>query len=152
MDKNLGWLMADNSRLLRRAFEERVRTTGITAPQARLLLALERSPGENQAFHAERLEVEPITLCRMVDRMEESGLVERRHDPADRRARLLHLTTRAEGEIARIRAALDGLLDQMVAGLDETEQAELMRLMQRVTENLSPATKAASNTEVTAHG
>ena len=70
MDKNLGWLMVDNARLLRRAFDERVRTTGMTGPQARLLLALERTPGENQAFHAERLEVEPITLCRMVDRME----------------------------------------------------------------------------------
>ena len=97
MDKNLGWLMVDNARLLRRAFDERVRAIGITGPQARLLLALERSPGENQAFHAERLEVEPITLCRMVDRMEESGLVERRNDPSDRRARLLYLTPRAAG-------------------------------------------------------
>lgn len=144
MDKNLGWLMADNARLLRRAFEERVRVTGITAPQARLLLALERSPGENQAFYAERLEVEPITLCRMVDRMAEAGLLERRFDPADRRARLLHLTERAEGEIARIRAALDGLLDQMVAGLNEHEQSELLRLLQVVTLNLTPAPKVGS--------
>jgi DNA-binding MarR family transcriptional regulator len=141
MDKNLGWLMADNARLLRRAFEERVRVTGITAPQARLLLALERSPGENQAFYAERLEVEPITLCRMVDRMAEAGLLERRFDPADRRVRLLYLTARAEGEIARIRAALDGLLDQMVAGLDEREQSELLRMLQLVTHNLAPAPK-----------
>lgn len=144
MDKNLGWLMADNARLLRRAFEERVRVTGITGPQARLLLAMERAPGENQASYAERLEVEPITLCRMVDRMEEAGLVERRHDPADRRARLLHLTARAEGEIARIRAALDGLLDQLVAGMSEHEQDELSRLLQRVTANLTSAPKLES--------
>ena len=144
MDKNLGWLMADNARLLRRAFEERVRVTGITGPQARLLLAMERAPGENQASYAERLEVEPITLCRMVDRMEEAGLVERRHDPADRRARLLHLTARAEGEIARIRAALDGLLDQLVAGMSEHEQDELSRLLQRVTTNLTSAPKLES--------
>ena len=58
MDKNLGWLMVDNARMLRRAFDDRVRTTGMTGPQARLLLALDRSPGEDQAFHAERLEVE----------------------------------------------------------------------------------------------
>lgn len=148
MDKNLGWLMADNSRLLRRAFEERVRTTGITAPQARLLLALERAPGENQAFYADLLEVEPISLCRMVDRMEDGGLVQRRPNPTDRRARLLHLTERATGEIARIRAALDGLLDQMVAGLDEGEQEDLIRMLNIVTENLTPPSK----TEKVAHG
>ncbi|WP_284125749.1 MarR family winged helix-turn-helix transcriptional regulator [Parerythrobacter aestuarii] len=142
MDKNLGWLMADNSRLLRRAFEERVRTTGITAPQARLLLALERAPGENQAFYADLLEVEPISLCRMVDRMEDSGLVERRPNPTDRRARLLHLTKRALGEIARIRAALDGLLDRMVEGLSPREQDELVRMLQVVTANLTPAGEA----------
>ncbi len=152
MDKHLGWLMADNARLLRRAFEERVRVTGITAPQARLLLALERAPGENQAFYADRLEVEPITLCRMVDRMEESGLVERRLDPADRRARLLVLTRRAEGEIARIRAALDGLLDQMVDGLNEREQDELVRMLQVVTVNLAPPAKAGAKTGRAANG
>jgi|TARA_R100000049_G_C1953568_1_gene103939 DNA-binding MarR family transcriptional regulator len=137
MDKNLGWLMVDNARLLRRAFDERVRAIGITGPQARLLLALERSPGENQAFHAELLEVEPITLCRMVDRMEESGLVERRNDPRDRRARLLYLTPRAAGEAERIRAALAGMLDQMLDGLDENEQAAFSRMLHRVSGNLS---------------
>jgi DNA-binding MarR family transcriptional regulator len=137
MDKNLGWLMVDNARLLRRAFDERVRAIGITGPQARLLLALDRSPGENQAFHAELLEVEPITLCRMVDRMEESGLVERRNDPRDRRARLLFLTPRAAGEAARIRDALSGLLNQMVDGLDEGEQAAFSRILHRVSANLS---------------
>tara|TARA_B100000749_G_C18340443_1_gene428768 strand:- start:352 stop:810 length:459 start_codon:yes stop_codon:yes gene_type:complete len=137
MDKNLGWLLADNARLLRRAFDERVRTTGMTGPQARLLLALERSPGENQAFHAERLEVEPITLCRMVDRMEDAGLVERRNDPSDRRARLLYLTPKAESEAVRIRAALDGMLDQMVDGLDKDEQAAFSRMLHRVSANLS---------------
>ena len=142
MDKNLGWLMVDNARLLRRAFDERVRTTGMTGPQARLLLALERTPGENQAFHAERLEVEPITLCRMVDRMEEAGLVERRNDPSDRRARLLYLTPKAENEAARIRDALAGMLDQMVSGLNDNEQAEFSRILHHVTDNLSADPKS----------
>ena len=142
MDKNLGWLMVDNARLLRRAFDERVRTTGMTGPQARLLLALERTPGENQAFHAERLEGEPITLCRMVDRMEEAGLVERRNDPSDRRARLLYLTPKAENEAARIRDALAGMLDQMVSGLNDNEQAEFSRILHHVTDNLSADPKS----------
>ena len=148
MDKNLGWLMSDTTRLLRRAFEERVRTTGITAPQARLLLTLERAPGENQAFYAERLEVEPISLCRMVDRMEDAGLVERKPNPADRRAHQLHLTPRAVAEIARIRSALDGMLDRMVEGLDEREQSEFTRMLSIVSENLASAPKPES----VAHG
>tara|TARA_B100001179_G_scaffold125738_1_gene90049 strand:+ start:1513 stop:1959 length:447 start_codon:yes stop_codon:yes gene_type:complete len=147
MNKNLGWLIVDNARLLRRAFDERVRTLGITGPQARLLLALDRSPGQKQTFHAELLEVEPITLGRMVDRMEDSGLVERRADPSDRRARLLYLTPRARGEIERIRAALDVMLEQMNDGLDESEEAELSRMLQHISENLaaSPSSKGSSN-------
>lgn len=65
--------MGDSSRLLRRAFDARMRQLGVTGPQARLLLELSKAEGENQGHYAERLEVEPITLCRMVDRMEESG-------------------------------------------------------------------------------
>ena len=123
MDNNPGYLLADNSRLLRRAFDERVRELGVTSPQARLLLNLERHPGRNQTYYAEQLEIEPITLCRMVDRMEEAGLVERHADPDDRRARLLHLTGRSRGEIARIRAALHGLIGTMMTGFTQSEQA-----------------------------
>lgn len=147
MDTNAGYLLADNSRLLRRAFDERVRETGVTAPQARLLLNLERYPGRNQTFYADRLEIEPITLCRMVDRMEEAGLVERRADPADRRARLLHLTARSRGKIARIRAALDGLIDTMLAGFDAQEQAVFMAMLERISTNLS-----ASSQELAVNG
>ena len=61
MSIETGYRLADNSRQLRRLFDERVGSLGITGPQARLLLSLERSPNENQAFYAERLEIEPIT-------------------------------------------------------------------------------------------
>jgi len=147
MDKNAGYLVADAGRLLRRAFDERVRELGVTASQARLLLNLERYPGRNQAFYADRLEIEPITLCRMVDRMEEADLVERQPDPGDRRARLLHLTRRSRGEITRIRAALDGLIDAMMAGIDDEDEARLVTLLERVSTNLSGPTK-----ETVAHG
>ena len=103
MDKNVGYLLSDAGRLMRRAFDDRVRELGITSPQARLLLNLERGPGQNQVFYADLLEIEPITLCRMVDRMEEAGLVERRPDPDDRRARLLHLTDRSSAERITVR-------------------------------------------------
>ncbi len=144
MEKHAGYLLADNARLLRRAFDQRVREAGVTSPQARLLLTLERYPGEKQTFYAERLEVEPITLCRMVDRMEEAELVERHPDPADRRARLLHLTDRSRSEIARIRQSMDGLIDTMLEGFAAEERAAFTAMMARISANLSrPAKEAA---------
>ena len=142
LDKDMPYLLVDSSRLLRRAFDERVRETGATSQQARLLLQLERNPDRNQAFYAERLDIEPITLCRMVDRMEESGLIERRADPADRRARQLHLTDRSTGEIERIKAALAGLIDSMLDALDEAEQAPLGAMLARISANLSAPPRA----------
>lgn len=140
------YLLKDCSRLLHRSFDERVRKTGVTSQQARLLLTLDRQPDRNQAFYAEMLEIEPITLCRMVDRMEEAGLVERRPDPADRRARLLHLTKRSRGEVERIRAALAGLIETMLDGLSDAEQAQLASMLTRISENLSaPVKELAAN-------
>ena len=86
MKLNLAYQLADKSRLVRKRFDESVRNHELTGPQARLLLMLQRQPGGRQAFYAERLEVEPITLCRMVDRLEDAGWLSRVPDPEDRRA------------------------------------------------------------------
>jgi DNA-binding MarR family transcriptional regulator len=133
----IGYLLADNSRLARRAFDERVRAEGVTGPQARLLLMLDRVPGENQGHYADLLDVEPITLCRMVDRLEDAGLVERRPDPADRRARRLHLTARSREKLARLRERLDALVNELLAGLSGAERDEFVRLLSVVRTNLA---------------
>ena len=80
MTESLGFLLSDVSRLLRRRFDERARTSGASVAQWRVLKILARSPGLNQGQLAEALEVEPITACRMIDRLEEAGFVERRRD------------------------------------------------------------------------
>lgn len=131
--------MADNSRLLRRLFDDRVRSLGLTAVQARLLLSLDRHPDCNQAFYAERLEVEPITLTRIVDRMEAAGWIERRADPADRRARILHLTDKARDTAARVDAIVHRLVDDMLLGLSAREQIQLGELLDRIGGNLAAA-------------
>src|SRR3546814_5681847 len=74
---------------------ERTRVIGITGAQWRLLFTVSRNEGQNQGATAELLEVEPITLCRMIDRMEDAGMVERRPDPNDRRAWRLYLTDKS---------------------------------------------------------
>lgn len=134
---HIGYLLADNSRLARRAFDERVRADGVTGPQARLLLMLQRTPGENQGYYADQLDVEPITLCRMVDRLEEAGLVERRPDPNDRRARRLHLTDKSRQKLARLRERLEGLVDEILVGLSPAEREEFRRLLTVVRSNLA---------------
>ncbi len=134
---HIGYLLADNSRLARRAFDERVRADGVTGPQARLLLMLQRTPGENQGYYADQLDVEPITLCRMVDRLEEAGLVERRPDPNDRRARRLHLTDKSRQKLARLRERLEGLVDEILVGLSPAEREEFRRLLTLVRSNLA---------------
>lgn len=136
MDTTTGYLLADSARLLRRAFDERVRELGVTSTQARLLLNLDHFPDENQAFYAERLDVEPMTLCRMIDRMEESGLVERKPDPNDRRARLVALTPKSHGELARMRATLIALNTQMLDGFTPDEADSLRDMIGRLASNL----------------
>ena len=134
---HIGFLLADNSRLARWAFDQQVREIGVTGPQARLLLTLNRRPGENQGFYAEQLEVEPITLCRMVDRLEEASMVERRPDPADRRAWQLHLTDKSRKVVEKLQQRVDSLVEDMLAGLTSAERSEFARLLKVVGSNLS---------------
>ena len=117
MSMDTGYRLADNSRQLRRLFDERVRGLAITGPQARLLLSLERNPGENQAFYAERLEIEPITLTRIVDRLEEAGWVERRRDPGDRRVWRIHLTDAAQPILLQLKTIADALFVDAAEGI-----------------------------------
>lgn len=131
------YLLSDTARHLRRAFDARVRRLGMTSAQARLLLTLSRQEGENQAYYAELLEVEPISLARMVDRMEESGLLERRRDPADRRAWRLFLTERSFQLIDNVKAGLAGLEDEMLDGLDDAQRALLCAALEAIRTNLS---------------
>lgn len=136
MDVPTTYLISDSSRLLRRSFDNRVRALGVTGPQARLLLVLSVTEGENQGYYAERLDVEPITLCRMVDRMEEAGLLERRRAPADRRAWLVHLTPRSRPMIDGLRGCVEQLDRDMQDGLAPAERAALASALERVRMNL----------------
>lgn len=148
MEPNIGYLLNDSSRLLRRAFDERVRELGLTAVQARLLLSLQKFPDNNQAFYAERLEVEPITLTRIVDRMAEAGWIERMPDPADRRARRLHLTDKSRGIVSKLRTRVEVLVEDLTFGLSRDERSELTRLLGIVSQNLAVergAAKEAAN-------
>jgi len=94
LQPNIGATLHDVARMFRRRFERRARQTGlpVTRQQARALLYIARNEGLSQAAVATMLDIEPIALVRMLDRLHEEGLVERRPHPTDRRVRTLWLT------------------------------------------------------------
>ncbi|MCL6682304.1 MarR family winged helix-turn-helix transcriptional regulator [Sphingomonas alba] len=124
--ETLPFEIAETAHALRRAFDRRAATLGVTRAQWKVLFRVDRQPGLRQVELADILDVEPITLCRIVDRLEEAGLVERQRDPADRRAWRLEVTGQAAPLIAKLRALADDLMAEAFAGLSEPE-LELMR-------------------------
>jgi DNA-binding MarR family transcriptional regulator len=141
MKDGTAFLVSDVSRLLRRRFDERARAIGVTRAQWRALTSLSRHEGINQGGLAELLEVEPITLCRMVDRLEEAGHVERRRDPADRRAWNIYLTDQSRPLLAQLRAIADDVFALAFDGFDDDERAALAAALERMRENLTHADK-----------
>jgi DNA-binding MarR family transcriptional regulator len=137
----IGILLSDVSRLLRRRFDERARATGATSAQWKVLLSLSRNEGINQGGLADLLEVEPITLCRMIDRLSDAGLVERRRHPSDRRAWRIFLTDRSRPLIEDLRGVAADLTGQALAGLAPPDIAALTVLLNRIRDNLSPLPK-----------
>jgi DNA-binding MarR family transcriptional regulator len=137
MDENIAALMSDVSRLMRRSFDARAREIGVTRPQWQVLSVLRRHEGINQGGLADILEVEPITVCRMVDRLQDADLVERRPDPADRRSWRLHLTAKANGLLQTLRPLADEMIEQALDGVSEGDRRILRIALDRIRLNLS---------------
>lgn len=128
----LGFLIHDVSRGIRYGFDARARKLGVTRPQWRALLALARREGITQSELAELLDVERITLCRMIDRMADAGLVERRADPADRRVWRLHLTEKAHPLVQKLCEIGEDVERELLACLTSAEQLILRETLVRV--------------------
>src|SRR4051812_12759636 len=108
--ETLPFEIADTGHALRKAFDRRAVGLGVTRAQWKVLFRLTRQPGLRQIELADMLEIEPITLSRIVDRLEEAQLVERRPDPADRRAWRLHVTASAQPLIAKLKSIADDMI------------------------------------------
>jgi DNA-binding MarR family transcriptional regulator len=135
--ENIGFLVSDVSRLMRRSFDERARQIGVTRAQWRVLTTLRRHEGSNQGTLADLLEVEPITLCRMIDRLEEAGHVERRRDPADRRAWRIYLTDTSRPLLGKLQVIAGGLFEDALNGLDEDQRARFSATLETIRANLN---------------
>ena len=142
--ESLGFLMQDVTRLLRKRFEGQAAALGLTSAQWRLLVNLMRHGPLPQARLAELLEIEPISLSRLVDRMAEAGWVERRPDPNDRRVRIVEVTPKTTETLSVAKTIADDLYAQAFAGMPEGAHVQLLDLLRQVIANLSalPASEA----------
>jgi DNA-binding MarR family transcriptional regulator len=137
MEPTFGYLVSDVARLLRKKFDRKARHIGVSLAQCRALVYLARHEGINQAGLADLLEIHPITLVRLIDRMEAAGWIERRADPADRRAHRLYLSEKAHPLLDRIHVLAAHTRGQALAGLADSERDNLVQLLARVHGNLS---------------
>ena len=140
--KELAWELAETSRTLRRHFNRRASLLGVTTAQWRALAWLGHEPGLKQVELAERLDVEPITACRIVDRLEEAGLVERQRDPDDRRAWRLALTEKANPIFTRLGELAEEMATDVFGDMSYEELQGMRGRLARIRENVSRAEDA----------
>lgn len=138
-EPTLGSLVSDVTRLMRRNFNRRAQGLGLTQAQWRALAYLSRNEGINQACLAEFLDVQPISIARLIDRMQAAGWVERRPHPDDRRAVRLYLTEKAQPLLARIWSLAAKTREDAIAGLSEDRYRRLMQGLELVKRNLLEA-------------
>jgi len=135
--EQLAWDIGETSHALRRAFDRKAAALGITRAQWRVLAHLDHQPGQRQVDLADRMDIEPITLCRIVDKLEEGGLVERRRDPGDRRAWQLYLCESAKPLIARLHSLAEEFSAEVFGNLPREEIADAQRLLAAIRSNLT---------------
>jgi len=133
--ETLPFEIGETAHTLRKAFDRLAVGLGVTRAQWKVLFRLTRTPGLRQVELADMLDLEPITLCRIVDRLEEAGLVERTRDPSDRRAWRLHVTAKARPLIEKLKAVGAELVDEAFAGIDPRELEIARSVLARVREN-----------------
>jgi MarR family transcriptional regulator for hemolysin len=139
--------IGETAHALRKAFGRRVASLGVTGAQWKVLFKLTLKPELRQSELADMLDLEPITLSRIIDRLEEAGLVERAADPSDRRAWRLHITAKAKPVVAKLRAIADEMSAEAFGGIDAKDIETTRRVLAQARERACgyPTTNRASN-------
>jgi MarR family transcriptional regulator, transcriptional regulator for hemolysin len=135
----LGLMLHDASRALRKRFEQRTESLGLSSAQWRLLLLVCREPGAPQGRFADRLDIEPISVSRLIDRMVTGGWLIRQDDPADRRVKLVLPTPKSLAAHQDIKAIADDVYGEALAGLSADQAQVLMQGLETIIANLGPA-------------
>jgi MarR family transcriptional regulator for hemolysin len=138
--------------LLKTYADQRARQYGMTRAQWAVLFRLDRSEGLKQSELAELLDLQPITLTRLLDRLSDNGLIERRADPNDRRANRLFLTPAARPLLERLTVLGEDMMGTVLAGLDAKTSERMLRDLGLVKENLRAAINRSPTQQEAAAG
>src|SRR5450830_648312 len=139
IQREITFTIMDVARILRTYADQLARQFSISRAQWGVLVRLDRSEGLKQSELAEILDLQPISLTRLLDRLAENGLIERRADPNDRRANRLFLTPAAHPLLERLTALGDDMMGMVLAGLDAKTSERMLRDLGLVKENLRAA-------------
>ncbi len=134
--RKLGFLVSDVARLMRRRFDRKAQALNLTRAQWLVLFHLHRNEGSTQACIAQLMDIKPITLARLIDRLEADGWVERRSHPTDRRARCLYLTAKVYPVLEAMQDISSLIRREAVAGLPDAEVEHLLDLLEHIKSNL----------------
>jgi DNA-binding MarR family transcriptional regulator len=134
--RNFGFLLKDLSERYVRRFEQRAQAIALTLPQCKALVFLERNQSLSQAKLAELVNVQPMAMVRILDHMEADGLLERRPDPADRRARCLYLTARAKPVLQRIWRLAEETRAEVFEGVSQKDRDHFIGVLERLHANV----------------
>lgn len=138
--KNFGFLLKDLSRRYVLRFEQRAAAISLTLNQCKALVQLDKNEGINQVRLAELTDVEPMTMVRILDRMETDQLIERRPDPVDRRVRRLYLTDKGKPLVAEIWRLVELTRAEMFEGIGDADRERFMRVLEKLHANVSVLT------------
>ncbi|HMK70472.1 MAG TPA: MarR family transcriptional regulator [Xanthobacteraceae bacterium] len=136
INREFAFLLNDVARLLRTYADHMAAQFGMTRAQWAVLVRLQRSEGLNQSELAELLDLQPITLTRLLDKLCDSGLIERRPDPADRRAKRLFLTPAARPVLERLGVLGEQTMANTLAGVDRDNVEQMVSKLAIVKDNL----------------
>lgn len=150
---HVGFLLHDVARLMRKRFEQHARGLGLTRSQWQALAYLARNEGISQTGLADLLDVEPITLSRIVDRLVDTGLVERIAHATDRRVWRLRLTEAARPKLEQVRELGEETRSEALAGVSEANRERLIETLSAMRANLSSACEMRlDNKKKVSHG
>lgn len=151
-NREILFTISDVGRLLRTYADQKARLHGMTRAQWAVLLRLERREGLKQSDLADDLDIQPITLTRLVDRLCDSGLIERRPDPTDRRAKRLYLTPAARPLLDRIATQVEELAGTVLAGVDPAAVGIMLTQLGLARDNLKQAIAGKALQDVKRYG
>ena len=143
--REIAFTVMDVARMLRTYADQRARHFGISRAQWGVLVRLDRSEGLKQSELAEILDLQPISLTRLLDRLAENGLIERRPDPNDRRANRLYLTPAARPVLEQLTELGRDMMEHVLAGLDGKANEGMLRSLDLMKDNLRTAIARNSN-------